>query len=69
MMTEVINAVFKNSVFRSLEKIEMREYEKVIIKILSLDQWQTGFNCVIEKIPKSMKGSGLGIIREVERGT
>jgi len=69
MMTEVINAVFKNSVFRSLEKIEMREYEKVIIKILSLDQWQTGFNRVIEKIPKSMKGSGLGIIREVERGT
>jgi len=69
MMTEVINAVFKNGVFRSLEKIEMREYEKVIIKILSLDQWQTGFNRVIEKIHKSMKGSGLGIIREVERGT
>jgi predicted DNA-binding antitoxin AbrB/MazE fold protein len=51
-MTEVINAVFKNGVFRPLEKIEMKEHEKVIIKILSLDQWQTGFNRVIEKIHK-----------------
>jgi predicted DNA-binding antitoxin AbrB/MazE fold protein len=60
-MTEVINAVFKNGVFRPLEKIEMKEHEKVIIKILSLDQWQTGFNRVIEKIHKSMKGSGLRV--------
>jgi len=35
-----------------IEKIEMKEHEKVIIKILSLDQWQTRFNRIIEKIHK-----------------
>jgi predicted DNA-binding antitoxin AbrB/MazE fold protein len=51
-MTEVINAVFENGVFKPLEKIEIKEHEKVTIKILSLDQWQTRFNHIIEKIHK-----------------
>jgi len=51
-MAEVINAVFVNGVFKRLEKIEMKENEKVTIKILSLDQWQSRFNRVIEKIQK-----------------
>ena len=51
-MAEVINAVFENGVFKPLEKIEMKEHEKVTIKILSLDQWQSRFNRVIEKIQK-----------------
>jgi len=51
-MAEVINALFENGVFKPLEKIEMKEHEKVTIKILSLDQWQTRFNRVIEKIHK-----------------
>jgi predicted DNA-binding antitoxin AbrB/MazE fold protein len=54
-MTEVINAVFENGVFKPLEKIEMKEHEKVTIKILSLDEWQTRFNRVIEKIHKRAK--------------
>jgi len=52
MMAEVINAVFENGVFKPLEKIEIKEHEKVTIKILSLDQWQTRFNRIIEKIHK-----------------
>jgi predicted DNA-binding antitoxin AbrB/MazE fold protein len=51
-MAEVINAVFVNGVFKPLEKIEMKENEKVTIKIFSLDQWQTRFNRIIEKIQK-----------------
>ena len=51
-MAEVINAVFVNGVFKPLDKIEMKENEKVTIKILSLDQWQSRFNRVIEKIQK-----------------
>ena len=51
-MAEVINAVFEKGVFKPLEKIEMKENEKVTIKILSLDQWQSRFNRVIEKIQK-----------------
>jgi predicted DNA-binding antitoxin AbrB/MazE fold protein len=51
-MAEVINAVFENGVFKPLEKIEMKEHEKVTIKILSLDQWQGRFNRIVEKIHK-----------------
>jgi len=51
-MAEVIKAVFENGVFKPLEKIEMKEHEKVTIKILSLDQWQSRFNRVIEKVHK-----------------
>ena len=43
-MSDVINAVFENGVFKPLEKIEMKEHEKVTIKVLSLSQWQTRFN-------------------------
>ena len=52
-MSEVINAVFEDGVFKPLEKIEMKEHEKVTIKVLSLSQWQTRFNRVIEKIHRS----------------
>jgi len=52
MVAEVINAIFENGVFKPLEKIEMKEHEKVTIKILSLDQWQSRFNRVIEKVHK-----------------
>lgn len=51
-MAEVINAVFENGVFKPLDKIEMKEHEKVTIKILSLDEWQGRFHRVIEKIHK-----------------
>ena len=51
-MAEVINAIFENGVFKPLEKIEMKEHEKVTIKILSVDQWQSRFDRVIEKIHK-----------------
>jgi len=51
-MDQVINAIFENGVFKPLEKIEMKEHEKVTIKVLSLDQWQSRFNRVIEKIHK-----------------
>ena len=52
MMAEVINAVFENGVFKPLEKIELKDHEKVTIKILSLDEWQGRFNRVIEKVHK-----------------
>jgi predicted DNA-binding antitoxin AbrB/MazE fold protein len=51
-MAEVINAVFENGVFKPLEKIELKDHEKVTIKILSLDEWQSRFNRVIEKVHK-----------------
>jgi len=51
-MAEPINAIFENGVFKPLEKIQIKEHEKVTIKILSLDNWQSRFSRIIEKIHK-----------------
>jgi predicted DNA-binding antitoxin AbrB/MazE fold protein len=78
-MAEVINAVFEDGVFKPLDKIEMREHEKVTIKILSVDQWQSRFNRVIEKIHKEANrytpeeietdiSQAIGEVREKRRG-
>jgi len=51
-MYKVIDAVFENGVFKPLEAVEVREHEKVAIKIVSLDEWQNRFNRIIDKIHK-----------------
>jgi len=51
-MSKVIDAVFENGVFKPLEAVEVREHEKVAIKIVSLDEWQNRFNRLIDKIHK-----------------
>lgn len=51
-MSRVIDAVFENGVFKPLEAVEVKEHEKVSIKIVSLDEWQNRFNKIIDKIHK-----------------
>jgi len=51
-MSKVIDAVFENGVFKPLQDVEVKEHEKVAIKIISLDEWQKRFNRIIEKIHK-----------------
>ncbi|MBI3584409.1 MAG: antitoxin family protein [Nitrospinae bacterium] len=51
-MSKVIDAVFEEGVFKPLQDIDVREHEKVAIKIISLDEWQNRFNRIIEKIHK-----------------
>lgn len=51
-MPKVIDAVFENGVFKPLQPVDVKEHEKVAIKILSLDEWQSRFNRIIEKIHK-----------------
>ena len=51
-MSKVIDAVFENGVFKPLEAVEVKEHEKVAIKIVSLDEWQNRFNGIIDKIHK-----------------
>lgn len=52
-MPKVIDAVFENGVFKPLQDVEVREHEKVAIKIVSLDEWHNRFNRIIKKIHKS----------------
>jgi len=76
MMTEVITAVFEDGVFKPLEKIKMKEHEKVTIKILSLDQWQSRFDRVIERVhkkavqytPEEIEADISQAIRDVREG-
>ncbi|KKO18645.1 MAG: hypothetical protein DCC43_15295 [Candidatus Brocadia sp.] len=49
-MSKVIDAIFENGVFKPLQHIEVKEHEKVAIKIISLDDWQNRFNRIIGKI-------------------
>jgi len=51
-MSQVMEAIFENGVFRPLQKVEAKEHEKVEIKILSHDEWQNRFNLIIKKIQK-----------------
>lgn len=52
-MSQVIEAVFENGVFRPLQPVEITDREVVSIKILSSGEWQSRFARVIEKIHKN----------------
>lgn len=51
-MSRVINAIFEDGVFKPLQKVDIKEHEKVSIKVVHLDDWQKRFNQIIEKIHK-----------------
>lgn len=51
-MSKIINAVFENGVFKPLQEVDVKEHEKVEIKIFSRDEWQNRFNRIIKKIHK-----------------
>ena len=52
-MSQVIKAIFENGVFKPLQEVQIKEHEKVEIKILSRDEWQNRFNRIIKKIHKT----------------
>lgn len=52
MSTKVIDAVFENGVFKPLEKVKVKEHERVSIKIVSHDEWRKQFDRIIKKIHK-----------------
>lgn len=54
-MSQVIDAVFENGVFRPLQDVHMKDHERVEIKIISLDDWQIRFNRIIGKIQQKSK--------------
>ncbi|MBI5640080.1 MAG: antitoxin family protein [Nitrospirae bacterium] len=51
-MPKTIEAIYENGVFKPLEEVEIKEHEKVALKIISLDDWQERFSRIIEKIQK-----------------
>jgi len=51
-MSQVIDAIFEDGVFKPLQDVDIKEHERVEIKILPRDEWQKRFNRIIEKIRK-----------------
>ncbi|MFO0794933.1 MAG: antitoxin family protein [Candidatus Brocadiaceae bacterium] len=49
-MSKTIDAIYENGVFKPLQDVEVKEHEKVTIKIISLDEWQKRFHSIINKI-------------------
>ena len=74
-MSKVINAIFENGVFKPLQHVEVKEHEKVSLKILSLVEWQNRFNRIIEKIhekavqytPEEIESDIAHTIKEVRK--
>lgn len=75
-MSKVINAIFEKGVFRPLQKVDIKEHERVEIKILSRDEWQNRFNNIIGKIHKKasqytseeIESDIAQAVREVRKG-
>ena len=51
-MSQVITAIFEKGVFKPMQNVEVQEHEKVTIKVVSMNDWQTRFDRITEKIHK-----------------
>jgi len=51
-MSKIIDAIYEDGVFKPVQTVEVKEHEKVSLKIISVDEWQRRFNRIIEKIHK-----------------
>ena len=49
-MSRVIEAVYENGVFRPLEKIDIKEHEKVSLKVVNHEEWRKRFDEITGKI-------------------
>lgn len=49
-MSKAIDAIFENGVFKPIQHVDVKEHEKVAIKIVSIDEWQNRFARIIRKI-------------------
>ena len=52
IVSRLIDAIFEDGVFKPLQKVDIKDHEKVTMKILDLDEWQLRFARIIEKMHK-----------------
>ena len=51
-MSQVITAIFENGVFRPMQNVDVKEHEKVTIKVVSVNDWQRRFDRITDRIHK-----------------
>ncbi len=74
-MPRAIEAVYEDGVFKPLEKIDLKDHERVELKVFPKDEWQLRFHKLIKSIQKkSVKYSEeeidadiIGAIKEVRQ--
>jgi len=49
-MSQIIKAIYEDGVFKPDHDVKVKEHERVAIKVVSLDDWQSRFNRIIKKI-------------------
>jgi predicted DNA-binding antitoxin AbrB/MazE fold protein len=49
-MNNIIDAVYENGVFKPIGEVQVKEHEKVTLKVILSDDWGKRFNQIIEKI-------------------
>lgn len=49
-MSQLVEAIYENGVFKPLQHIPMKEHQKVEIRVISVEDWSHRFNRIIEKI-------------------
>ncbi len=50
-MNNIIDAVYENGVFKPLGEVQVKEHEKVTLKVILSDDWGKRFAQIIEKNP------------------
>jgi len=74
-MSQTINAIFENGVFKPTQKIRLKDKQKVQIQILSEDDWQKRFDRALKSIrskaaqfsPEEIEADIEEAIREVRK--
>lgn len=49
-MSQTIQAVYENGVFKPLQAVSIPDHKKVELKIVTLDDWQTRFDAVLARL-------------------
>ncbi|MDP2863527.1 MAG: antitoxin family protein [Desulfobacterales bacterium] len=49
-MSQLITAIFENGVFRPMQNVDVKEHEKVTIKVVSMHDWQKRIDRIMNKI-------------------
>jgi len=66
-VSKVIDAVYENGVFKPLEDIELKEHERVSLKVINHEEWSKRFNEIIGRIrEKTSKFSSEELEADIE---
>jgi predicted DNA-binding antitoxin AbrB/MazE fold protein len=67
-MSKIIDAIFENGVFKPIQDVQVKEHQKVAIKIIFSDEWQSRFSKIISKIhQKSIQYSSRDIEDDITK--